>query len=137
MISTRNQLSGVVKSLSRGLVSAEVVIVTEFGLEVSSIITLGSCLRMALEPGDKVTAAIKASDVLLAVGDEYAISARNHVSGTVKEIITGKVSDEVVIDAQGGELVSVITRASVERLGLTQGSAVAAVVKASNVILMK
>ena len=119
------------------MVNAEVIIVTDSGLEISSIITLGSCIRMNLEPGEKVVAVIKASSVLVAVGDSLIISARNNVRGTVKKIISGMVSDEVVIEAEGIELVSVITKASVERMGLKEGTTVSALIKASNVILMK
>ena len=136
MISSRNQLSGTVKSISRGVVNAEVVIITDSGLEISSIITVGSCVRMDLQPGTKVVAVIKASDVMIVVGNGFRVSARNHIPGTIKTIVSGTVSDEVVIDADGTELVSVITEASVKRLGLSESMSVSALFKASNVILM-
>lgn len=40
------------------------------------------------------------------------ISARNQLKGTVKEIKTGPVSTEVVIDVNGAEVVSSITTGS-------------------------
>ncbi|NMC86784.1 MAG: TOBE domain-containing protein [Anaerolineaceae bacterium] len=64
------------------------------------------------------------------------ISARNVLKGTVKEIIPGAVNSEVVIHTAGGEtIVSVITKESVESLGLKVGKEVYAVVKASNVMI--
>ncbi len=64
------------------------------------------------------------------------LSARNLIPGTVKQIIVGSVNDEVVVELAGGqELVSVITKSSVENLGLKKGSKVYAVIKASNIIL--
>ena len=46
------------------------------------------------------------------------ISARNVLTGTVKHIEEGAVNSEVVIELPGGaELVSIITKASVARLG--------------------
>jgi molybdopterin-binding protein len=44
---------------------------------------------------------------------------------------------EVVVDVGGNEIVSEITRASVERLGLEVGDAVTAIVKATEVMLGK
>jgi molybdopterin-binding protein len=64
------------------------------------------------------------------------ISARNVLKGTVKEIHVGAVNDEVIIELPGGmEIVSVVTKCSVEKLGLTKGKPAYAVVKASNVML--
>ena len=65
MLSARNQFPGVVKSVKLGVVTAEVVI-TAGGLDVVSSITRESAERMGLSVGDKVTALIKASDVLIA-----------------------------------------------------------------------
>ena len=137
MLSARNQLPGKIKSISRGEVAAEVIIITSLGLEISSIITLGSCIRMNLEPGDNVVAVIKASDVIISVGSDFIISCRNKMIGNIKKINTGPVNDEVIINSNGTELVSTITRNSVERLKLTENMTVSALIKASNVIVMK
>ena len=137
MLSARNQIPGIIKSISRGGITAEVIIITASGLEISSIITLGSCVRMNLEPGDNVTAIVKSSDVILAVGKDLLISCRNNIPGIIKKIYSGSVSNEIVIDANGTELVSIITQSSVERLKLAENSKVSALIKASNVIVMK
>ncbi len=64
------------------------------------------------------------------------LSARNMLKGTVKQIIAGAVNSEVIIQLAGGEtIVSVITKESVESLGLAVGKEVYAVVKASNVMV--
>ena len=64
------------------------------------------------------------------------ISARNVLRGKVKSLTHGAVNSEVVVELPGGqEIVSVITKASAERLGLAQGKEVYAVIKASNVLL--
>ena len=64
------------------------------------------------------------------------ISARNALSGRVKSIQHGAVNAEVVIEVPGGlEIVSIITRASAERLGLAPGKAAIALVKASDVMV--
>jgi molybdopterin-binding protein len=64
------------------------------------------------------------------------LSARNILKGKVKEIITGAVNSEVIIvTAQGETIVSVITKDSVENLGLKVGKDVYAVIKASSVMV--
>jgi len=64
------------------------------------------------------------------------ISARNQLKGKVKSIKHGPVSTEVVITvASDVEITSVITETAAKELGLKTGSAVYAVIKASNVIL--
>lgn len=64
------------------------------------------------------------------------ISARNVLKGTVKQVTTGAVNDEVTIELPGGtQIISVITRSSAESLGLSEGKEVYAVIKASSVMI--
>ena len=64
------------------------------------------------------------------------ISARNVLAGTVKHIEEGAVNSEVIIELPGGsELVSIITKASVARLGIKVGQKLSAVIKSSDVML--
>jgi molybdopterin-binding protein len=64
------------------------------------------------------------------------LSARNVLKGKVIQIIKGSVNSEVVIELPGGEkLVSIITNTSVESLGLAEGKAAYAIIKASNVMV--
>lgn len=63
------------------------------------------------------------------------LSARNQLAGTVSEIRRGEAIANVVLDVAGQRLVASITVEAVEELGLTEGSAVTAVVKASDVII--
>jgi molybdopterin-binding protein len=64
------------------------------------------------------------------------LSARNVLKGTVKSIVPGAVNAEVVIEvADGFEVASVITNASVQRLKLRVGAPAYAVIKASDVLV--
>jgi len=64
------------------------------------------------------------------------ISARNVPKGRVKSILPGSINAEVTIELPGGiEIVSVITKASVEALGLKIGGFAYAVIKANNVMV--
>jgi tRNA (adenine37-N6)-methyltransferase len=63
------------------------------------------------------------------------LSARNQLSGTVRGVDLGAVMAEVTVDVAGQQIVSVITRASAERLGLAEGQAVTVIIKATEVLL--
>ena len=64
------------------------------------------------------------------------LSARNVLKGKVKQVSAGAINTEVTVELAGGnEIVSVITKASAERLGLAPGKEVYAVIKASNVMI--
>jgi molybdopterin-binding protein len=63
------------------------------------------------------------------------LSARNQLPGTVREIRRGEAVANVVLDVSGQRLVASITVEAVDELGLTEGSQVTALVKASDVII--
>ncbi|NMG19819.1 TOBE domain-containing protein [Brasilonema bromeliae] len=64
------------------------------------------------------------------------ISARNTFKGTVKEIVTGSVNDEITLEiAPGVEVTAVITKTSAESLGLKEGKEAYAIIKASDVMV--
>ena len=68
-ISARNQFPGTVRSVTEGAVMTEVVVEIEGGHEIVSAITAESARRLGLEPGKRVIALIKSTEVLLAVDD--------------------------------------------------------------------
>ena len=64
------------------------------------------------------------------------LSARNVLKGKVVEIRKGAVAAQVKIDVGGGNVItSTVTVDAVDELNLQKGSEVAAVIKASEVIL--
>ena len=63
------------------------------------------------------------------------LSARNQLSGTVTNVELGAVMAEVTVDVDGQQIVSAITRASAERLGLAGGQPVTVFIKATEVML--
>ncbi len=65
-ISARNVLSGKVKSLTLGMVSAEVVVELSGGDEIVSVITKKSSEDLGLKEGKEVQVVIKASNVMIA-----------------------------------------------------------------------
>ena len=63
------------------------------------------------------------------------LSARNQIPARVTGIKSGEAIANVELDANGIRLVASVTVEAVQELGLTEGSQVTAVIKASEVIL--
>lgn len=64
------------------------------------------------------------------------VSARNTFSGTVRAVEDGAVNSQVTLELPGGDLlVAIVTRGSVQSLGLTPGQQAVALVKAPWVML--
>jgi molybdopterin-binding protein len=64
-------------------------------------------------------------------------SIRNRLPGTVEKIVSDKVVSEIVIRTVAGEVTSVITTGSVQRMNLKEGDQVFAVIKATEVSVEK
>ncbi|MGA3172812.1 MAG: TOBE domain-containing protein [Syntrophorhabdales bacterium] len=64
------------------------------------------------------------------------VSARNALPGTVASIRKGVVNSEVILTLKGGiPVVAIITNAAVDNLGLKEGMAAYAIIKASSVMV--
>lgn len=66
-ISARNVLRGKVKSVTLGMVSAEVLVELADGDEIVSVITKRSAEMLGLSEGKDVSVVIKATNVMIAV----------------------------------------------------------------------
>ena len=66
-LSARNVLPATVKSVKPGAVDSEVIVELAPGIEVVAIITKQSAQNLALKPGAKAYAIIKASNVMIGV----------------------------------------------------------------------
>lgn len=135
--SARNHLSGTVVAVHRGAVNDTIELDLPGGQRIVASITCESTRNLGLAPGRTAMALIKASSVLIALADSaMKLSARNQLAGTVTAVQRGAVNAEASIElAGGGVIVAILTQASVDALGLTEGQAVLAIIKASSVIL--
>ena len=136
-ISARNVWLGTVAQIETGAVNSVVTVALKGQDTITSVITENSVQRLGLKPGVEVLALVKAPSVMLGLDiDPQKISARNILQGQISRILPGVVNDEVTIDLAGGNTVtSILTSASVKRLGLREGIEIAAVIKASDVLL--
>jgi molybdopterin-binding protein len=64
-------------------------------------------------------------------------SIRNQLPGTVEKIVSDKVVSELVIRTAAGNVTSIITTGSVERMNLKVGDNVFAIIKATEVSIEK
>jgi molybdopterin-binding protein len=66
-----------------------------------------------------------------------ALSARNQLAGTVEEVRVGQIMAHVTVRVGENLIESVITRTSAEALGLKRGDRVKAVIKSTEVMILK
>ncbi len=135
--SARNQLSGTVSAIRKGAVNAEVDVTLKGGAVLTAQITLPSVDALELAPGRPVVALLKASWVVLGVGEDAPkVSSRNRLKGVVASVTRGAVNAEVSLTISGGEtMVATITNESVGALSLAKGTTAWALFKASAIIL--
>jgi molybdopterin-binding protein len=65
------------------------------------------------------------------------LSARNQLAGTIEDIQVGDIMAHVVVKVGDNLIESIITRNSVEELGLKKGDHVKVVVKSTEVMIQK
>ena len=135
--SARNQFVGMVAALHPGRLSVEVIIALDAHTRIAASVTRDSARGLGLAVGSPALALVKASSVLLGVGDGVRTSARNQLAGIVSRVAAGPISAEVTLAlAEGRTVTAGITRESLDRLGLGKGKPAFALFKASSVILM-
>lgn len=66
-VSARNCLAGVVTNVMDGPINSELTLDLGGGLELTAVITGGSVQALDLKPGERASALIKASHIILAV----------------------------------------------------------------------
>jgi molybdate transport system regulatory protein len=135
--SARNALRGVVERVVDGAVNAEVVVAIGEDAQIVAVVTRHSVEDLGLAPGRAVIVLIKSSFVILARDAEtLRTSARNKLAGVVARVERGAVNDEVTLDLGGAKtLTATVTHESARLLELEPGLRIAALVKASHVIL--
>ena len=63
------------------------------------------------------------------------LSARNQLTGTVRNVKSGAVMAEILVNVDAGQIAAAITDSSRERLGLKDGDQVSVIVKATEVMI--
>ena len=135
-ISARNQIKGTVKSVKEGAVNAVVVVCRGAHNPIKADITMESVKALGLAEGKECYAVIKATNVMFSNAKIEGISARNQIEGKVVEVKEGAVNGHVTIeDPDGVRVTGSITNESIDALGLAEGKAAVAIVKATDVMV--
>jgi molybdate transport system regulatory protein len=138
LTSARNRFTGRIVHIRRGMANDEIQLALAGGERILCLITSDRSLTMRLELGRDAIALIRASSVILTTDDTggLKLSARNLLSGTIKDLHTDLVNTEVVIALKGQDtLVAIVTTEAAKELELTVGKTVNAIFKATDVIL--
>ena len=134
-LSARNQFAGIVAKVNEGAVNG-IVTIDVNGTPVSATISMAAIKELGLEPGKKAYAVIKATEVMVGLGEHLTLSARNQFPGAVVSVEKGAVNSIVKLSVLGGNTMSgTISNAAVEELGLAEGVKALAVVKATSVMV--
>ena len=131
-----SKVCGTITKVVKGNIHANVQILWK-SIPLSVVITKASCEDMHLSEGDSITVLIKGTDVMLAKSFSGMISARNRVSGIVKQIIRGDVVSKVFVESQEEMLHAIITNTSLEEMDIKEGNEITAIVKSTELILYK
>jgi molybdate transport system regulatory protein len=108
------------------------------GTKIVAAVTNQGVEELKLKQHDEVMAVIKSTEVMLMKGGGQAtLSARNRFSGQVESIQKGEAMGLVTVKMGQFHLGAAITREAIDEMGLKQGDQVTAVVKATEVMLMK
>ena len=134
-LGARNQFAGTVTNVLEGTVNG-IVSIDVNGVTLTSNISMASIRELGLKAGMKACVVVKATEVMVGLGEHLTLSARNQIPGTVISVEKGDVNSVVKLSAMGDNVVtSIISNGSVEALGLKEGVKALAVIKATSVMV--
>ncbi len=137
-ISARNQIGGIVESITKSKINAQIDIKLKSGNILTSVITNKATENLDLKVGDDVIAIFKSSTVLLSLDTNLNISARNQLLGKIENINIDEINSEIIIDiGNEDKIATVITTDSVKSLNLQIGTKVNAIIKSSDIMIGK
>lgn len=134
-ISARNQITGKIESIQEGAVNAIVTLKTKGGSTITSTISMASVKELELIPGREAIAVIKATSIMIGIGD-MKLSARNQLTGEIVNVAEGAVNASVALKIDNESTVtSTLSLAAVKELGLVPGVKAKAIIKATEVMI--
>jgi molybdate transport system regulatory protein len=135
--SARNTFVGRVTSIVSTPILSEIVLKTDHGYEAAAVITAQSLENLGLSVGKQATARVKATWVTLEKAkNPSSPSSRNAFVGVVAEIACDNVTAEVRGElADKTPVCALVSRESLERLGIEVGEAYFFTFKAMSVIV--
>ncbi len=102
--------------------------------KIGSVKTAGGHHRIPLEEIKRILGTIKKTDTPAGIS---SISGRNQLFGTVTEAKYDGLLAEIALDIGGQTITSIITSDSARRLGLKKGVTAFALIKATEVMIIR
>jgi len=127
-----NELKGIIESTESDE-DLTLAVINVSGKLFSAIVIETPDTVSYLRKGTSVIIFFKETEVAVAKNRTGEISLRNRFPCPVKRIRTGGILCEITFDMDGAEIVSVITRRSVERLDLKEGEEAEWLIKATEI----
>ena len=129
-----NTLTGVISNVkqSNHLTMVEVDV---SGISLKSIVLETEGSSSHLKIGSEIKVLFKETEVVLAKGSLPLISLQNRIEGAVIKVEAGELLSRVIMNTTVGEIHSVITSASVNRLEIVPGDQLIALIKTNEVML--
>ena len=134
-LSARNQFDGTITKITKGAVNG-IVTIDVNDTPVSATISMQAIKELELKEGVKAYAVIKATEVMIGLGEHLPLSARNQFPGKVLSVDKGAVNSIVRMEVLGGNTITAtISNMAVEELRLEAGKEALAVIKATSVMV--
>jgi molybdate transport system regulatory protein len=136
--SARNQFTGRLTHIRWGTALCEVELQLTGGERIVCMVSSDRAITLRLQLGGVAFALISPTSVIVTTDrtDGFRLSARNQLSGSIKQLRTGVENTEVFIALKGADtLLAIVTNESARELELAEGKVVSAIFRASSVIL--
>lgn len=135
-ISARNTFRAEVTQVRRWPVDVEISLKIDDQHTMLAIVTNSAASDLALAPGRKVLALLKASFIRIDRPEQVPNPVQNWFTGTIRRRVDAEVNTEIHLDiGYSKTLVAVVPRAMIENLSLHEGDAATASFDANHVIL--
>ncbi|WP_033916454.1 TOBE domain-containing protein [Campylobacter sputorum] len=134
-IGARNQIQAKITDIKTGSINSLITGKTSCNKIFKATVTAESEKNLDLKIEKEAYFIFKAINVILSKDNSLKFSAANQIIGKVKDIELGSVMSKIIIDSNGLEISSVITKKSTQSLNLKQGDTVTAMIKATNIVV--
>ncbi|TCS40317.1 TOBE domain-containing protein [Reinekea marinisedimentorum] len=136
--SARNQLLGVVSSITIGAVSVIVELKVGDRLHISAAIPKEAAESLDIQYGQELLAVVNSSQMILHANETFKLSADNQLKGIVRHIHPGAVCSDINVELSDQKSLDItITEESCAELGLVIGQPIIVSFNASSVILCR
>lgn len=130
-----NKLKGVISAIvtDKGI---SLITVNVSGIKILAIMVEATNMPSSLKSGDTILVAFK--EISMSIGKNISgeFSIRNRFESIITYIEKSKLLTKVILNFNQCQLVSVITTASADRLGLNMGDHVTGLVKTTDIVLI-